>query len=43
MCLKGRLREMHTQIEGPPGQCKYLGENENFILGVFMKPYSPKP
>lgn len=29
---------MHTLIERPPGQRKYLGENENFIWGVFMKP-----
>lgn len=28
---------MHTLIERPPGQCKYLGENENFILGVFYE------
>ena len=42
MCLRGELREMHTLIERPPGQRKYLGENENFILAVFMKPYSPK-
>lgn len=34
------LREMHTLIERPAGQRKYLRENENFILGVFMKPYS---
>lgn len=35
MCLRGRLREMHTLIERPPGQRKYLRENENFILAVF--------
>lgn len=28
---------MHTQIERPPGQRKYLGENENFILDVFYE------
>lgn len=31
MCLTGELREMHTLIERPLGQRKYLRENENFI------------
>lgn len=31
MCLAGELREMHTLIERPLGQHKYLRENENFI------------
>lgn len=43
MCLRGELGEMHTLIERPPGQLKYLEENENFILGFFfMKHYFPK-
>lgn len=29
---------MHTLIERPPGQRKYLGENENFILGFLYEP-----
>ena len=33
---------MHTLIERPAGQRKYLGENENFIWGVFMKPKTIK-
>lgn len=37
MCSRRELGEMHTLIERPPGQRKYLGENENFISGRFYE------